>query len=91
MRISGVTYQGPQERDDDLLTRLPGPLRSLLSQINGFILVGGALHVRGACELPAWHSLKAVPADQRRGFLADFSAKVSKLPEGARISIQVVG
>jgi hypothetical protein len=200
MKMSGITYQGPQERDDELLARLPGPLRSLLSQVNGFILMGGALHVRGACKLPAWHSLeeawigerclstcyeavepedvpfaedalgdqfllregvvsrlhaetgaieylgkslfefleavqedpvtalqlepflsfyrdggrlqpgellmayppfctreseagvsfKAVPADQRLGFLADFSAKVSKLPEGARISIQVV-
>ena len=200
MKISGITYQGPQERDEKLLARLPGPLRSLLSQINGFILMGGALHVRGACKLPAWHSLeeawvgktgfsvsyqavdpedvpfaedalgdqfllregvvsrlhaetgviehlgkslfefleavqgdpvsalqlvpflsfyrdggrlqpgellmayppyctseseagvsfKAVPAAQRLGFLADFSAKVSKLPEGARISIQLV-
>jgi len=200
VRLSGITYQGPQERDDELLARLPRPLRSLLSQVNGFILMGGALHVRGACELPAWHSLeeawsgessfsttypavapedvpfaedalgdqfllrdglvnklhaetgtieflgkslfafleavqedpvaalqlepflsfyrdggrlqpgellmayppfctreaeagvsfKAVPADQRLAFLADFSAKVSKLPEGARISIQVV-
>jgi hypothetical protein len=200
VRLSGVTYRGPQERDDALLSRLPAPLRSLLSQINGFVLMGGALHVRGACELPAWHSLeaawigensfsvsyeavdpddvpfaqdalgdqfllregvvsklhaetgaieflgeglyefleavqgdpvgalqlepflsfyrdggrlqpgellmayppfctreseagmsfKAVPTDQRIGFLADFSAKVSKLPEGARISIQVV-
>jgi hypothetical protein len=198
--MSGVTYRGSQERDDELLTRLPDPLRSLLSQINGFILMGGALHVRGACQLPAWHSLeeawigessfsvsyqavdpedvpfaedalgdqfllregvvnklhaetgtieflgkslfefleavqedpvhelqlepfisfyrdggrlqpgellmayppfctkeseagvafKAVPTHQRFGFLADFSAKVSKLPEGARISIQVV-
>jgi hypothetical protein len=200
VKISGVTYRGPQERDDELLTRLPDPLRSLLSQINGFILMGGALHVRGACKLPAWHSLeeawigersfstsyeavdpqdvpfaedalgdqfllrdgvvnklhaetgsieflgrslfefleavqedplgelqlepfisfyrdggriqpgellmayppfctreseagvsfKAVPTHQRLGFLADFSAKVSKLPGGARISIQVV-
>jgi hypothetical protein len=198
--MSGVTYRGPQERDDELLARLPAPLRSLLSQINGFILMGGALHVRGACRLPAWHALeeawtgeralsacyeavepedvpfaedalgdqfllrggavnklhaetgaiefsgrslfefleavqddpvgtlelapflsfyrdggrlepgqllmayppfctseseagvsfKAVPTDQRLAFLADFSAKVSKLPEGARISIQVV-
>lgn len=197
--MSGITYRGPQEHDEELLARLPGPLRSLLSQINGFILMGGAMHVRGACKLPAWHALedawsgeralstcyeavgpedipfaedalgdqfllrggsidrlhaetgaievlgkslfeflgavqedpiatlrlepflsfyrdggrlepgqllmayppfcteeseagvsfKAVPAAQRLGFLADFSAKVSKLPEGARISIRV--
>jgi len=56
--MSGITYRGPQEHDEELLARLPGPLRSLLSQINGFILMGGAMHVRGACELPAWHALE---------------------------------
>ena len=60
VRMSGITYQGPREHDDELLARLPGPLRSLLTQINGFILMGGALHVRGACKLPAWHALEEV-------------------------------
>jgi hypothetical protein len=65
VKISGVTYQGPEERDDALLARLPGALRSLLSQINGFILMGGALHVRGACKLPAWHALEEVWTGER--------------------------
>ena len=89
MRISGVTYQGPQEVDDELLTRLPGPLRSLLSQINGFVLMVYPPFCTREAE--AGVLFKAVPADQRLGFLAEFSAKVSKLSEGARISIQVVG
>ncbi len=59
MNLSGVTYVGPELDAPEFLDRLPASLRSLLEQMNGFILFGGALHVRGACEYPTWHSLEA--------------------------------
>ncbi len=60
MDLSGVTYIGPAADDHEVLDKLPDSLRTLLGQINGFILFGGALHVRGACLNPEWHSLRAV-------------------------------
>ncbi len=57
MRLEGITYQGPALDDEAVLTLLPPELQTLLRQVNGFVLYGGALHVRGACEEPLWHSL----------------------------------
>jgi hypothetical protein len=37
---------------------MPTNLAGLLRQINGFIQFHGGLHVRGACQQPAWHSLR---------------------------------
>ncbi|WP_144007159.1 hypothetical protein [Pelomonas sp. KK5] len=31
----------------------------MLRQLNGFILLNGALHVRGLCSQPEWHSLSS--------------------------------
>lgn len=59
MDLSGVTYIGPEMVDPAILDQLPTNLGSLLKQINGFILYGGALHVRGLCNSPTWHSLEA--------------------------------
>jgi hypothetical protein len=42
-----------------LLPELPAELRGLLTDINGFILHDGALHVRGASTMPEWHSLRS--------------------------------
>jgi hypothetical protein len=58
MRLDHVTYQGPAIDDPELLALLPAALADLLRQTNGFILHGGALHVRGACRQPSWHSLR---------------------------------
>jgi hypothetical protein len=58
MTLDGVTWEGPPADDADLLALLPRELASLLGQINGFILHGGALHVRGAVSSPVWHSLR---------------------------------
>jgi hypothetical protein len=57
MDLSGVTWIGPPVDDHEVLGRLPDGLRTILQQVNGFILYGGALHLRGACQTPAWHSL----------------------------------
>lgn len=56
--IENVTYTGPNQSDEDLLSRLPNSLRGLLKMLNGFILYEGGLHVRGACGAPEWHSLR---------------------------------
>ncbi len=60
MELTNITYQVPPIDDPALLDRLPNGVRGLLEQINGFIQFGGGLHVRGVCEVPAWHSLAAV-------------------------------
>lgn len=57
MDLEGVTWQGPPISDGEALEALPSSLRSLLRQLNGFILRGGALHLRGVAEDPSWHSL----------------------------------
>jgi hypothetical protein len=59
MDLSGITYMGPAADDPAVLDKVPDSLRVLLGQINGFILYGGALHIRGACQHPTWHSLRA--------------------------------
>ncbi|MFN0193635.1 MAG: hypothetical protein ACKVP5_16960 [Aestuariivirga sp.] len=59
MELSCVTFMGPTVDDGAILDQLPENLRNLLKQTNGFILNGGALHVRGACRSPLWHSLGA--------------------------------
>lgn len=57
MHLDGITWQGPPLPDSPHLSALPDPLAGLLRQVNGFILRGGALHVRGVGEDPPWHSL----------------------------------
>lgn len=60
MELKDVTYEGPPIYDRETLALVPGDLRNLLEQINGFIQFGGGLHVRGACKEPAWHSIGEV-------------------------------
>ena len=59
MKIPSVTWQGESIDDIDILRELPRGLTDLLGEINGFILHGGAIHVRGASLSPEWHSLRA--------------------------------
>ena len=58
LQLTEVTFQGPRIDDEELLHRLPHPLRDLLEQLNGFVQFGGGLHMRGACSSPDWHSLR---------------------------------
>jgi hypothetical protein len=51
-------YIGPPVDDWDILRELPDNLHALLQQINGCTLFRGGLHLRGACQEPAWHSLR---------------------------------
>jgi len=57
MKISGMTFTGPEVDDQPFLSLLPPELQQVLSKANGFILLHGALHVRGVCSEPEWHSL----------------------------------
>lgn len=59
MDISGITWKGESIEDVELLSELPADLVPILSDTNGFILHEGAVHVRGACITPEWHSLRA--------------------------------
>ncbi len=54
----GRTYPGAPLDDLDILDRIPVEYAQLLALGNGFVAFGGALHVRGACSAPAWHSLR---------------------------------
>src|SRR5688572_15464612 len=58
MIISGMTWQGESIDDVEILKEIPFELLQILSEANGFILHEGALHVRGACRTPEWHSLR---------------------------------
>jgi hypothetical protein len=53
-----ITWAGPPIDDQQTLRKLPNELTKLLKSVNGFIQFGGALHVRGACQNLAWHSLR---------------------------------
>jgi len=59
MDIPGITWKGESIEDVEILRELPADLVRVLSDANGFILHEGAVHVRGACLIPEWHSLRA--------------------------------
>jgi hypothetical protein len=58
MDIPGITWKGESIEDVEILRELPTDLVRVLSDTNGFILHEGAVHVRGACLIPEWHSLR---------------------------------
>jgi len=51
-------FLGPEIDDLDILNRLPRELRAILEEINGFVILSGGFHLRGACSDPSWHSLR---------------------------------
>ncbi len=59
MDIPCITWKGESIEDVEILRQLPPELVRVLSDTNGFILHAGAVHVRGACLTPEWHSLRA--------------------------------
>jgi hypothetical protein len=58
MDTKSVTFKGPLLDDRELLYQLPRDMRLFLIQLNGCVLYGGGLHIRGACTAPSWHSLR---------------------------------
>lgn len=59
MIIHNITWRGESIDDIELLKELPENLRQVLTEVNGFSVHDGALHVRGASSAPEWHSLRA--------------------------------
>ena len=53
-----LTYAGAALDDPEILDRVPVELAAALRARNGCVAYLGALHVRGACRAPAWHSLR---------------------------------
>jgi hypothetical protein len=58
MDMPGITWRGESIEDVEILRELPAELVRLLADTNGFILHEGAVHIRGACLSPDWHSLR---------------------------------
>jgi len=58
--LSSSSFVGPSADDYEILGMLPADYRAFLLGVNGCILFDGGLHIRGACELPDWHSLRNV-------------------------------
>jgi hypothetical protein len=58
MDIPGITWRGGSIEDAEILKELPADYARILCETNGFILRNGALHIRGACIEPEWHSLR---------------------------------
>lgn len=56
--IPSITWKGESIDDVEILSKLPSELTTLLSEVDGFILHRGAVHFRGACLKPGWHSLR---------------------------------
>jgi hypothetical protein len=56
--LSSATFIGPEATDVQILQMLPADYREFLMAVNGCVLFGGGLHIRGACESPDWHSLR---------------------------------
>jgi hypothetical protein len=63
MKLPGITFEGPEIDDRDVFGALPRAAQRLLRQLNGFIAYDGGLHVRGACRVPGWHSLRSARWD----------------------------
>ena len=53
-----MIYTGAPLDDPEILERVPAELAAALRTRNGCIGYLGALHLRGACRTPAWHSLR---------------------------------
>jgi hypothetical protein len=72
--LSTASYVEPVTTDEDTLAAVPADYDEFLNTRNGCILFGGGLHIRGACEVPDWHSLRRVWREEdalavRTGFL----------------------
>ena len=58
LELPHLIYPGAALDDLEILERAPAELAAALRVRNGSIGYLGALHVRGACHAPAWHSLR---------------------------------
>jgi hypothetical protein len=80
MKIPGITWQGESIDDIEILPELPTELVHLLNEKNGFILHGGALHIRGASLTPDWHSLRLAWRGEKAFFVLYDNVSSSDIP-----------
>lgn len=76
IELKGITWSLGRNASVDQLEAIPEALAQILSVLNGFILWNGALHIRGLCDAPSWHSLQAAN-DRTIGFQSAYRALVS--------------
>jgi hypothetical protein len=55
-----TSFIGPPIEDPAILEMVPDEMSSAWRSRNGFISEDGGFHVRGACSVPLWHSLRVV-------------------------------
>src|SRR5581483_2945881 len=58
--LDTACFVGAQPDDNTVLARLPRDYTDFLQSINGCVVFGGGLHIRGASANPNWHSLRQV-------------------------------
>jgi Immunity protein 35/SMI1 / KNR4 family (SUKH-1) len=58
--LATASFVGEQPLDNAILARLPRDYTDFLQSINGCVVFGGGLHIRGASANPDWHSLRQV-------------------------------
>lgn len=58
--LSTASFVGGTPDDGVVLVKLPRDYRNFLHSINGCVVFGGGLHIRGASTQPDWHSLGRV-------------------------------
>jgi hypothetical protein len=56
--LSTASFVGPPPDDNIVLAKLPRDYTDFLQSVNGCVVFGGGLHIRGACNKPDWHSLR---------------------------------
>jgi len=56
--LSTASFVGSPPEDDMILAGLPRDYSNFLQSVNGCVVHGGGLHIRGASETPDWHSLR---------------------------------
>jgi hypothetical protein len=56
--LSTASFVGPPPDDNIVLAKLPRDYTGFLQSINGCVVFGGGLHIRGASDKPDWHSLR---------------------------------
>lgn len=56
--LSTATFVGEPPDDNAVLAKLPRDYAAFLQVVNGCIVYGGGLHIRGASPKPDWHSLR---------------------------------
>jgi hypothetical protein len=82
MKLSGVTFQGPELTDAPILSELSTEHSELLREMNGFIAFEGGFHLRGVCDDPVWHSLAEASLGENSLHRLFRSVRASDIPFG---------